>query len=165
VEATEVLAMDYVIAGRQSGGGFWDFDPRPYVERLGDLAPRLPPGARAFATYPEHYDYDAPDRCTKDLRIESWELADIDSVDARLELSYGGPPGAPDVSRLTLEYTGVRRIEFASVDHGDADRHRLGHLLVDEVRPTPGGAAHELLFYSGGLTIECHDLVGRWRPQ
>jgi hypothetical protein len=157
--------MEYVIAGRQSGGNFWDFDPGPYLDRLDELAARLPPGARAFATYPEHYDYYAPDRCTKDLRLESWELVDTESVDARLELSYAVPLGTPDVSRLTLEYTSVCRVEFNSVDHGDADRHRLGHLLVDEVRPTPAGVVHELLFWSGGLTIECRDFVGVWHPQ
>ena len=98
------------------------------------------------------------------MRLESWKLADIDSVDARLELSYAVPLGTPDVSRLTLDYTGVRRIEFSSVDNGDADEHRLGHLLIDEVRPAPAGVAHELLFWSGELTVECRDFVGVWRP-
>jgi hypothetical protein len=43
-------------------------DPRGYLDRLPELAGALPPGARAFATDPAHYDFSGG-RCVKDLTL------------------------------------------------------------------------------------------------
>lgn len=41
----------------QSSDGGTTTDVRPYLEWLGEHAHELPPGARAFAFDPEHYDF------------------------------------------------------------------------------------------------------------
>jgi hypothetical protein len=43
-------------------------DARPYLERLPGFVGDLPPGARAFATDPDHYDLSGK-RCVKDLTL------------------------------------------------------------------------------------------------
>jgi hypothetical protein len=156
--------MKYVVAGRDNGAGFWDFDPAPYLSILNELAEMLPAGARAFALDPCHYDYRSEDRCTKDLRLESLSFGDLDSSHIFLELSYGAPPGTAGVSRLSISYREVRAVSLLSVDHGADDKHRLGHLLVDEIRPVDDCVEHEFLFWSGRLTISCLDLEAQWNP-
>ena len=42
--------------------------PLDYLAALPELAPKLPPGARAFATDPQHYDFSSR-RCVKDLTL------------------------------------------------------------------------------------------------
>ncbi|MFC7744567.1 hypothetical protein ACFQXA_31885 [Nocardiopsis composta] len=65
--------MKYVQAGKDEGRGTYLFDPRPYLDRLPDLLPELPEGARSYASRAGHYDFYAPD-CVKDLLLVRVDL-------------------------------------------------------------------------------------------
>lgn len=139
---------------RSSDGGTMT-DVRPYLAWLGDHADELPPGARAFALDPEHYDFSHPwsPRSASFDRI-STRFTD-DGVEVTLVLAAWG--GAPP--EFVVRYRGVTHAESEG-DHGS--RPRSG-LLVDELLPHTNGVRHELVFTGGTITVVAHDLTAGWR--
>lgn len=62
--------MEYVIVDAQVGDGAGALDPSPYLSCLPSISGDLPPGARAFATDTDHYDFHSR-RCVKDLTLRA----------------------------------------------------------------------------------------------
>jgi hypothetical protein len=139
----------------QSSNGGTMTDVHPYLEWLGEHADELPPGARAFALDPEHYDFShewSPRSATFDRM--STRSTD-DGVEVTLVLAAWG--GAPP--EFVLQYDGVTRVE------SDGDHHGLprSRLLVDELLPHTDGVSHELEFTGGTITVVARDLTAGWR--
>ncbi|MFI5684499.1 hypothetical protein [Streptomyces sp. NPDC051636] len=138
-----------------SGGESGDFiDPRPYLARLPGLAESLPPGARAFATDPEHYAFGGR-RCVKDLQPQEVRR----DADDTLEIRFRHNCFKHDED-LVIRYTGVSR--FQSDVLGSCDPASLGDVIIDEILPHPDGCTHELSCRQGTLVVACRDLVARW---
>lgn len=145
--------MRYVTVQSSDGGTMTDVDP--YLEWLGEHADELPPGARAFALDPEHYDFSR----TWSPRSASFDRMSTrftdDGVEVTLVLAAWG--GAPP--EFILRYHAVSRVE-SDGDHGG--RPRSG-LLVDELLPHTDGVSHELKFTGGTITVVARDLTAGWR--
>jgi hypothetical protein len=160
----------------------WDsdtgrFDPGPYLARLIDIAPLLPPGAAAFATEAAHYDYYAfrvaddvaPGRayCTKDLHLLGWSATNTtDGMVVTARFAFPGPRrNGGSESDLVVTYDSV--IAFA-VDATDPRNgvllgsSRLGRWMIDETVAAPSGAIHRIAFENGYLTMTCADLSAEW---
>ncbi|MFE2095668.1 MULTISPECIES: hypothetical protein [unclassified Streptomyces] len=131
-------------------------DPRPYLDRLPALAAELPPGARAFATDPGHYDFGGK-RCVKDLRPERVRR----TRDGDVEIRFRHNCFKHDED-LLVRYTGVSR--FQSDVLGVCDPASLGDVILDEILPHPGGCTHELACRPGTLVVACRDLEAEWVP-
>ncbi|MFE1308305.1 hypothetical protein [Streptomyces sp. NPDC058755] len=131
-------------------------DPRPYLDRLPALAAELPPGARAFATDPGHYDFGGK-RCVKDLRPERVRR----SGDGDVEIRFRHNCFKHDED-LLVRYRGVSR--FQSDVLGVCDPASLGDVILDEILPHPGGCTHELACRPGTLVVACRDLEAEWVP-
>ncbi|WP_017622525.1 hypothetical protein [Nocardiopsis chromatogenes] len=148
--------MKYVEAHRMGGGSFWS-NPQGYLERLPELLPGLPEGARAFASDPDHYDYYSR-RCVKDLKLARVDLP-LDG-DGPLHVRFAPNPFKHDTG-LTLTYTGA---DAFTVDSDDGDGLvGLGDVVLDEILPADGGCTHEIAFRWGRVTIACTDLRARWQ--
>lgn len=91
-------------------------DPAPYLDVLPELLPQLPPGARAYASDPGHYDF-ASLRCVKDLRIESMVLREAGRTQVSIEIEFKANEFKHDAS-LLIRYVDVTRWEI-SVGQGD----------------------------------------------
>ncbi|MFD5795480.1 hypothetical protein ACFWIO_18460 [Streptomyces diastatochromogenes] len=148
--------MRYVelTGGEGEEAGF--IDPRPYLDRLPSLAPELPPGARAFATDPGHYDFGGR-RCVKDLRPERVRR----TGDGNLEIRFRHNCFKHDED-LLVRYTGVSR--FQSDVLGVCDPASLGDGCRAESVPHPGGGTHALACRPGTLVVACRDLEAEWIP-
>jgi hypothetical protein len=148
--------LQYVVVERTDRGTYWH-DPEPYLEALPQLEARLPIGARAFATDPDHYDFTAV-RCVKDLRLVEVPSA----VDSRLSLRFERGPrlgyGA------TIDYIGVTSFDVMTEDGGRFDLSDFNSLRLDEPLPHPAGCTHELAFTTARMLITCADLTVRWDP-
>ncbi|MFJ9865356.1 hypothetical protein [Streptomyces sp. NPDC101165] len=131
-------------------------DPRPYLDRLPALAAALPPGARAFATDPGHYDFGGK-RCVKDLRPERVRRTGDGDVEIRFRHNC-----FQHDEDLLVRYTGVSR--FQSDVLGVCDPASLGDVILDEILPHPGGCTHELACRPGTLVVACRDLEAEWVP-
>ena len=130
-----------------------------YLAALPELAEELPPGARAFATDPAHYDFYSR-RCVKDLTLGpitheiEWEAVDVQIVlassglkhDEWLVIRYS------DVSSLALD------VAPPSEDHGA----RFDSLALDEILPDPYGCSHEIAFWDSSVRVVCRDLTAEW---
>ncbi|MFE3175260.1 hypothetical protein ACFXPA_27100 [Amycolatopsis sp. NPDC059090] len=55
-------------------------DPRAYLGLLPGLSAELPPGARAFAADPDHYNFHGA-RCVKDLVLDTMQRGTADGED------------------------------------------------------------------------------------
>lgn len=136
-----------------------EFDARQYLEVLPELAERLPPGARAFATDPDHYDLYSERRCVKDLKLESTAFAD-DLTAVGLELRFRFRPGQP---LLTIAYTDL--VSF-TLEVGERPAQipgvRLGDLALDEILPHDRGCRHEIAFHYGTIHVVAADLTATW---
>ncbi|MEU2772818.1 hypothetical protein ABZ646_07785 [Streptomyces sp. NPDC007162] len=131
-------------------------DPGPYLARLPELADRLPPGARAFATDPRHYD--PGDRhCVQDLHPLDVRRPARDAVELRFRNHRAGPD-----EDLVVRYTGVSRFQTDIL--GACDLSSLGEVILDEILPHPDGCTHELACRPGTLVVACTDLVAEWVP-
>ncbi|MFG2132514.1 hypothetical protein ACGFNV_32545 [Streptomyces sp. NPDC048751] len=141
--------LDAVILGRRGG-----INPHPYLERLPVLADSLPPGARAFATDPDHYDFEGK-RCVKDLKPREARRTGDDTI----ELHFGHNCWKHHED-LVIRYTGVSRFQADVLDVCDlAD---LGDVILDEVLPHPDGCTHEIACRPGNLVVACRDLTAEW---
>ncbi|MFD5266681.1 hypothetical protein [Streptomyces sp. NPDC058335] len=151
--------MKYVELDGRAGDLTGILDPGPYLERLPVLGGRLPPGARAFATDPDHYDFSGR-RCVKDLLPrEARRTGDED-----LEIRFGHNCWKHDED-LVVRYSGVSRFRadalgVCSLD--DCALDDLGEVILDEILPHPAGCAHELACRPGTLIVVCRDLEAEW---
>ncbi|MDA0633757.1 hypothetical protein OUY22_10035 [Nonomuraea sp. MCN248] len=127
-------------------------DPSGYLERLPELADALPPGARAFATDPLHYDFLGP-RCVKDLTLARISYGP-DGADPSLELAFRHSCFKHDED-LTITYQGVTScvLDLAGM---------RGEVILDEILPDPAGCAHEIAFRPGTIAVRCRDLAATW---
>jgi hypothetical protein len=149
-----------------TGTGFF-LDPNPYLEHLEAVAGTLPPGARAYATDADHYDFYS-ERCVKDLKLVSISVADsagIVSVDALFEFNEIAP------EKLRIRYTDVVDLRIGASPgvefryppvHGT---RRLGDVQLDEVLPHESGCSHEIQMISGSITVVCADLTAEWETR
>ena len=136
---------------------------RNYQLYLSSIEDKLPPGAKAFATAPWHYDF-GDSRCPHDAWVESlrvWEHASGTRKEVRTTNIDVSLFGAYHDGVIRFEYRGVRRYSLAgqrSSGHGD--------WLIDEVRLSDSGlVVHEVEFATGALwKIECTDFVYAWIP-
>jgi hypothetical protein len=129
-------------------------DPGPYLARLPELAGGLPPGARAFATDPRHYDL-GDRHCVQDLHPLDVRRSAPDDIEIRFRHH-----GLGHDEDLVVRYTGVSR--FQSDVLGACDLTSLGGVILDEILPQPGGCTHELACRPGTLVLACTDLVAEW---
>lgn len=141
--------MKYVIA-RTGPEGFY-CDPDAYLDALAELGPRLPPGARAFATEPGHYRFADP-RCVKNLKPARVR---IEGEQITLELRHSCFAHEED---LVLRYTGV-------TEHTLGERGELpGEVLLDELLPEHPGVRHEIRCWPHDILVVAADLTAEWRP-
>ncbi|MER7812881.1 hypothetical protein [Streptomyces sp900116325] len=150
--------MEYAIVEQQGQGAYWH-DPSPYVARLPELLPALPPGARTFASHPEHYDFSAP-HCVKDLKPRS--LPPTTDSAGRYEIRFTWPGCRDDV--LTIRYSSVRSVEIAGDDGGPIELSDFNTVRLDEVLPHEAGCSHELRLTTSTVRIICGDLTAEWAP-
>ncbi|MFG2482899.1 hypothetical protein ACGFSI_09070 [Streptomyces virginiae] len=148
--------MKYVVVEQQGRGTYWH-NPRAYLAALPEVAPALPPGARAFATDPEHYDFSAA-RCVKDLRPLA--LPPADAAPERFEIRFAWSGGQEEV--LAIRYSGVSGVEITDDDGGDVELSDHNSVRLDEVLPHEAGCSHELRLTSATVRILCADLVAEW---
>ncbi|MEU1178856.1 hypothetical protein ABZ464_14625 [Streptomyces sp. NPDC005820] len=146
--------MRYVDLDGEVGGLTGVIDPRPYLERLPELAEQLPPGARAFATDPAHYTFSGK-RCVKDLKPgEARRTGDGD-----IEIHFGHNCWKHDED-LVVRYRGVSRFQAGILDVCALDD--LGDVILDEILPHPEGCTHEIACRPGTLMVVCRDLEAEW---
>ncbi|WP_367321949.1 hypothetical protein [Streptomyces sp. HUAS ZL42] len=146
--------MKYVDLDGEVGGPAGVIDPRPYLERLPLLAEQLPPGARAFATAPGHYDFSGK-RCVKDLKPQAVRR----SGDDEIEIRFGHNCRQHDED-LLIRYTGISRFQVDVLDVCDVAA--LGDVILDEVLPHAEGCTHEIACRPGTLVVACRDLRAEW---
>ncbi|GGN03778.1 hypothetical protein [Streptomyces fuscichromogenes] len=131
-------------------------DPGPYLARLPELADGLPPGARAFATDPRHYELGGR-RCVRDLR--PLDMRRTAPADMEIRFRHNSLSHNED---LIVRYTGVSRFQTDIL--GACDIASLGEVILDEILPHPDGCTHELACRPGTLVMACADLVAEWVP-
>ena len=142
--------MKYVELDGRVGDLTGVLDPGPYLERLPVLGGRLPPGARGFATDPDHYDFSGR-RCVKDLLPR--------------EARRIGHNCWKHDEDLVVRYSGVSRVQADVLDVWAPDVRALGELgevVLDEILPHPAGCTHELACRPGTLIVVCRDLEAEW---
>ncbi|MEU3919938.1 hypothetical protein [Streptomyces sp. NPDC029004] len=148
--------MKYAVVEQQGRGIFWH-DPSPYVSKLPELLSALPPGARAFASHPEHYDFSAP-RCIKDLRPQALPVA-ADSL-GQYEIRFARSGCEEDV--LTIRYSGVKSVQIAADDGESIELSDFNSVRLDEVLPDEAGCSHELRLTTATVRVVCADLRAEW---
>jgi hypothetical protein len=133
-------------------------NPLVYLDQLSDLAPRLPPGARAFATDPDHYDF-VGERCVKDLTIDTFHFGS-DDASATLEVLLRHNCWKHEED-LRITYRGLSSLRM---DNDPEDKWGGQIVVLDEILPHALGCSHEIACHTGTLTIVCEDLEARWVP-
>ncbi|WP_149182126.1 hypothetical protein [Streptomyces sp. TRM49041] len=146
--------MEYVNLDAQVGDLSGVLDPARYLDHLPSISGDLPPGARAFATDRDHYDFQSR-RCVKDLTLGAVRGAGGEEME--VEFQHNCWKHDRD---LVIRYTGVS--SFA-IDPVDEDRGAdPGAVILDEVLPHRDGCSHEVACWEGTLTIVCRDLRAIW---
>ena len=135
------------------GQGESFLDPREYVARLPELGPRLPPGAREFATDPRHYDFSGR-RCVKDLKLQAASPHGVDDFELRFKHNC-----FKHEEDLTITYRGLRGIQMDVDTEADIEPFALA---LDEVLPDPAGCRHEIAFWGGTIFVLAQDLIATW---
>ncbi|WP_405734454.1 hypothetical protein OG885_22605 [Streptomyces sp. NBC_00028] len=148
--------MKYVDLDGRDGDVTGIIDPRPYLARLPELADDLPPGARAFATDPGHYDFTGK-RCVKDLEPQRVRRVGDEEIEIRFRHNCWKHD-----EDLLVRYVGVSRFQVDVLDVCDVAA--LGDVILDEVLPHENGCTHEMACRPGTLVVVCRDLVARWVP-
>lgn len=137
--------------GRPKG---YELNPEPYLVTLGELARRLPAGARTFATDESHYDFFGS-RCVKDLRLV--ELGEAHEREGHLRFD---PSPWKHQCGLTLTYRGLATMVFEPSDEGSG----YGSVLLDELLPLDDGlVSHEVALTGGTLRVVADDLTASWQ--
>ncbi|MEV0899533.1 hypothetical protein [Actinoplanes sp. NPDC049802] len=143
-----------IIRGRDGNA----LDATGYLDAISTFAERLPPGARVYATDPQHYDFFGR-RCVKDLKPVALTLGDGDGKAwAELRLQHNC---WKHEENLTIRYSHVHSVTM-DPDTADADVDSLLDVMLDEVLPHEQGCSHEVAFLAGSLTIVADDLVATW---
>src|SRR4051812_6704283 len=100
-----------------------------YLKRLPQMMADLPPGARAFAADPAHYDFYGP-RCVKDLTLGDIRYRDTTGeIFLQLRLL---PNPLKHTQALNLSYVGLSRFNMLAQDPEPVGP-RLGSLGLDEI--------------------------------
>ncbi|MBS2552797.1 hypothetical protein KGQ19_38680 [Catenulispora sp. NL8] len=133
--------------------------PQAYLAALPELAPNLPPGARAFATDPTHYDfYDR--RCVKDLNLGPiTHKIGSEAVDLEIRLTSSG---LKHDEWLVLRYSDVSSLTLEVAPPDPEGGARFQSLALDEVLPHPDGCSHEIAFWDSSVRVVCRDLTAEW---
>ncbi|MET9430687.1 MULTISPECIES: hypothetical protein [unclassified Streptomyces] len=146
--------MEYVDLDAQVGELSGVLDPGRYLDQLPSLSDDLPPGARAFATDTDHYDFQSR-RCVKDLTLRAVRGAGGEEME--VEFQHNCWKHDRD---LVIRYAGVSSF---TIDPADEDRGTdLGAVILDEILPHRDGCSHEIACWDGTLTITCRDLQATW---
>jgi hypothetical protein len=153
VERSTVKFVDIEVADNGTS-----INPLVYLDRLSELAPLLPPGARAFATDPDHYDF-VGERCVKDLTIETLRFgADEDGPVFEVHFRHNCWKHEED---LRIAYRGLVAL---SLDNDPEQKWAGQTVVLDEVLPHERGCSHEIACHGGTLTVVCEDLFAVWVP-
>ncbi|MFE7385844.1 hypothetical protein ACFU9F_36440 [Streptomyces zhihengii] len=146
--------MEYVIVDAQVGDVSGVLDPSRYLSCLSSISGDLPPGARAFATDTDHYDFHSR-RCVKDLTLRAVRGAGGEQAEVEFEHSCWKHD-----EDLLIRYDGVSSFTVDPVDKGR--RLDFGTVLLDELLPHGDGCSHEIACWEGTVTIVCRDLQATW---
>ncbi|MEY9860045.1 hypothetical protein ABH935_005681 [Catenulispora sp. GAS73] len=130
-----------------------------YLAALPQLAEELPPGARAFATDPAHYDFYSR-RCVKDLALGpiTHEI-EFEAVDVQIILKSSG---LKHDEWLVLRYADVSNLALDVAPPSTEYGARFESLALDEIVPHPYGCAHEIAFWDSSVRVVCRDLTAEW---
>lgn len=141
-----------------------------HLAHVASIRDRLPPGARAYAEAPWHYDVADP-RCPHDAWVEHFHLHEPARGDRRerrridLEVRL---LGAYHDGYLTFRYRNVVAYRVAQTNTPSARPFRglVGHgdWLTDDIGISAEGfVTHDVLFALGGRWfIECEELTCEW---
>ncbi|MFJ3540049.1 hypothetical protein ACIPQA_31875 [Streptomyces sp. NPDC090109] len=146
--------MEYINLDAQVGDLSGLLDPSGYLSHLLSVSGDLPPGARAFATDPGHYDFTSS-RCVKDLTLRAIRGAGSEEVE--VEFQHHCWKHDQD---LLIRYTGVSSFVIDPADEGRGTD--LGAVMLDETLPHKDGCSHEIACWDGTLTVVCRDLQATW---
>jgi hypothetical protein len=151
----------------ESTGTGFSLDPNPYLDHLEKVADELPPGARAYATDPHHYDFFS-ERCVKDLKLASMSVVDsmgTVTVDALFEFNEIAP------ERLHIRYVDVVDLRIGASAEWEhqyppvMSTRRLGDVQLDEFLPHRSGCSHEIQLITGTIHVVCRDLTAEWKAR
>ncbi|MER7753716.1 hypothetical protein [Kitasatospora sp. NPDC097643] len=145
--------MEYVDLDAQIGALTGVISPVRYLRHLPELAEGLPPGARAFATDRDHYNFGSQ-RCVKDLTPHR---VDVRAGEVEAHFRHNCWKHEED---LVIRYTGVVELRIESPDGAEWDD--LGAVILDEILPHAHGCSHEVACRPGTLTVVCRDLTAAW---
>ncbi|WP_225804915.1 hypothetical protein [Streptomyces sp. NK15101] len=146
--------MEYVNLDAQVGDLSGVLDPARYLRHLPSISGDLPPGARAFATDPGHYDFRSR-RCVKDLTLRTVRGAGGEEMEVEFQHSCWKHD-----QDLLIRYVGVSGFVIDPVEEGrETD---LGAVILDEILPHGDGCSHEIACWDGTLTIVCRDFQAAW---
>ena len=146
--------------------GSYVHDPREYLALLPELRERLPAGAWAFASDPEHYDFHSSRRI-KDLKLGSMEFSRRE--DGKVIVITFLPGRFTHDESLAITYSGVYSYEAAvsraghGADAQDDNMEDLGDVRIDEILPHEHGCSHEIELIGGRILIVCRDLAAVWQ--
>ncbi|MEU8763712.1 hypothetical protein [Streptomyces sp. NPDC048659] len=146
--------MEYVNLDARVGDLSGVLDPARYLSHLPLVSGDLPPGARAFATDADHYDFRSR-RCVKDLTLRAVRGADGEEIE--IEFQHHCWKHDQD---LLICYAGVSGFVIDPVDEERGTD--LGTVILDEILPHRDGCSHEIACWDGTLTIVCRDLRATW---
>lgn len=149
--------VKYVAVEWRTDPGGFSLDPRRYLEKLPELSTSLPPGARAFATDPGHYDFYGT-TCTKDLKLQSISVPVADQ--SHLEIEFSPNTFKHDVP-LRIAYAGVTHFEMVRDDPDCTDPGPY-IVLLDEIIPEGTGCLHEIELISATIKVTAADLEAVW---
>lgn len=135
------------------------FDPTDYLAVLPQVAASLPPGAPAFATDPDHFDFYGV-RCVKDLEFGGTEYQ-VGEESVSITLTLLPNPFKHDET-LVIKYSDVTSFVL-EVDERPEIGPRFGSLALDEILPHEAGCSHEIEFLNGRVTVICADLEATWQ--
>lgn len=147
--------MKHVLVEATSTGNF--LDPTTYLDLLPTFAGALPPGARAFATDPDHYDFHSK-RCVKDLKPDTL-LRGETAGEHWLQLGFRHNCWKHEED-LTIRYTGVSNLNLDTTSRPDWTSY--GAITLDEILPREHGCSHQIDFLAGSLTVISRDLTATW---
>ncbi|WP_239647896.1 hypothetical protein [Nocardiopsis ganjiahuensis] len=156
--------MKFVVLYKEEDGRWVRFlDPNPYLSILPEISADLPPGAREYATSPDHYDFYGR-RCVKDLELEGVNLSPAEGGALNISVRFKGNAFKHD-SGMVVEYCSVSKFEVESTEdfsRGEYPPSGLGSVKLDEVLPDSGGCSHEIVFTGGSILVKSKDLSCRW---